>query len=141
MLIAFNTPKLKRPAFMARRQGVSHEQLLGLAIFNFRKGESLRELQRRIPAVVPWKTRCSMIGTLVATSKKSLPGKLVPTMLWRKRLGLLIRRGRPMMWKTCAFPWRPLSKGFIQSDRVCCPYHGWNYDGTRQWCLMPAFAE
>jgi phenylpropionate dioxygenase-like ring-hydroxylating dioxygenase large terminal subunit len=31
-----------------------------------------------------------------------------------------------------------LSKGFIQDDKVVCPYHGWNYDGSGKCVLMPA---
>jgi phenylpropionate dioxygenase-like ring-hydroxylating dioxygenase large terminal subunit len=31
-----------------------------------------------------------------------------------------------------------LSKGFIRDDKVVCPYHGWNYDGSARCVLMPA---
>jgi len=77
---------------------------------------------------------------VVASSEEVVPGKLLPATLFGR--DLVIWRdapGQAYVWEDlCIHRGARLSKGFIQNDRVVCPYHGWNYDGTAQCVLMPA---
>lgn len=77
---------------------------------------------------------------VVAASEEVVPGKLVPATLFER--DLVIWRdsaGQAYVWEDlCIHRGSRLSKGFIQNDRVICPYHGWNYDGSAQCVLMPA---
>ena len=70
---------------------------------------------------------------VVATSEEVVPGKLVPTMLFgRELVAWRDTAGQAYVWEDlCIHRGARLSKGFIQSDRVVCPYHGWNYAGYR----------
>jgi phenylpropionate dioxygenase-like ring-hydroxylating dioxygenase large terminal subunit len=48
-------------------------------------------------------------------------------------------KGDIHVWEDlCVHRGARLSKGFIARDRVVCPYHGWNYDGSGQCVFMPA---
>jgi phenylpropionate dioxygenase-like ring-hydroxylating dioxygenase large terminal subunit len=77
---------------------------------------------------------------VVAASDDVVAGKLVPATLLER--DLVIWRdaaGEAHVWEDlCIHRGARLSKGFIQNDRVVCPYHGWNYDGSAQCVLMPA---
>jgi phenylpropionate dioxygenase-like ring-hydroxylating dioxygenase large terminal subunit len=77
---------------------------------------------------------------VIAVADDIIAGNLVPAILlerelvcWRDTLGAI------HVWEDlCVHRGARLSKGFIQNDKVVCPYHGWNYDGTAQCVLMPA---
>lgn len=77
---------------------------------------------------------------VVAASDEVTEGKLIPSTLFER--DLVIWRdssGQAHVWEDlCIHRGARLSKGFIASDRVVCPYHGWNYDGTAQCRLIPA---
>lgn len=77
---------------------------------------------------------------VVATSEEVVEGKLVPSTLMER--DLVIWRdssGKVHVWEDlCIHRGSRLSKGFIASDKVVCPYHGWNYDGSGKCTLIPA---
>jgi phenylpropionate dioxygenase-like ring-hydroxylating dioxygenase large terminal subunit len=77
---------------------------------------------------------------VVAASADLVAGALVPATLLER--DLVIWRdaaGVAHVWEDlCIHRGARLSKGYIQNDRVVCPYHGWNYDATAQCVLMPA---
>jgi phenylpropionate dioxygenase-like ring-hydroxylating dioxygenase large terminal subunit len=77
---------------------------------------------------------------VVAVSSEIIPGKLTPlTLLERELVAWRDTHGAPHLWEDlCIHRGARLSKGFIRDDKVICPYHGWNYDGTAQCVLMPA---
>jgi phenylpropionate dioxygenase-like ring-hydroxylating dioxygenase large terminal subunit len=77
---------------------------------------------------------------VVAAATDIVPGKLSPLMLFERDLvAWRDANGEPHVWDDfCMHRGSRLSKGFIQNDRVVCPYHGWNYDGSAQCVLMPA---
>lgn len=77
---------------------------------------------------------------VVAVSDEIGPGQLVPlTILERELVGWRDSGGEIHIWEDlCVHRGARLSKGFIQDDKVICPYHGWNYDGTAKCVLMPA---
>jgi phenylpropionate dioxygenase-like ring-hydroxylating dioxygenase large terminal subunit len=76
----------------------------------------------------------------VAASAEVVAGTLAPATLLER--DLVIWRdaaGEVHVWEDlCIHRGARLSKGYIQNDRVVCPYHGWNYDGSAQCVLMPA---
>jgi nitrite reductase/ring-hydroxylating ferredoxin subunit len=76
----------------------------------------------------------------VAASTDITPGALVPmTLLERDLVAWRDDKGQVHVWDDyCLHRGARLSKGYIQDDRVVCPYHGWNYDGSAQCVLMPA---
>lgn len=69
-----------------------------------------------------------------------VPGKLVPvTLLERDLVAWRETGGQLHVWEDlCVHRGARLSRGSIREDRVVCPYHGWNYDGSAQCVLMPA---
>jgi len=77
---------------------------------------------------------------VVAAADEVVAGTLVPATLLER--DLVIWRdaaGEVHVWEDlCIHRGARLSKGFIQNNRVVCPYHGWNYDGSAQCVLMPA---
>ncbi len=77
---------------------------------------------------------------VVAVADEIVPEQLVPlTLLERDLVAWRDASGQVHVWEDlCVHRGARLSKGFIQNDRVICPYHGWNYDGTAQCVLMPA---
>jgi phenylpropionate dioxygenase-like ring-hydroxylating dioxygenase large terminal subunit len=77
---------------------------------------------------------------VVAVSEDIVPEKLVPlTLLERDLVAWRDSHGALHVWEDlCVHRGARLSKGFIQNDKVICPYHGWNYDGTAKCVLMPA---
>jgi phenylpropionate dioxygenase-like ring-hydroxylating dioxygenase large terminal subunit len=77
---------------------------------------------------------------VVAASEDVVAGTLVPaTLLERDLVIWRDEAGAVHVWEDlCIHRGARLSKGYIQNDRVVCPYHGWNYDGTAQCVLMPA---
>ncbi|HVH80995.1 MAG TPA: Rieske (2Fe-2S) protein, partial [Stellaceae bacterium] len=77
---------------------------------------------------------------VVALANDVVPGKLVPATLFERDLVVWRDEGGELhVWDDlCLHRGARLSKGYIQDDRVVCPYHGWNYDGTGQCVLMPA---
>jgi phenylpropionate dioxygenase-like ring-hydroxylating dioxygenase large terminal subunit len=77
---------------------------------------------------------------VVAVSEDIAPEQLVPiTLLERDLVAWRDSHGELHVWEDlCVHRGARLSKGFIRNDRVICPYHGWNYDGTAKCVLMPA---
>jgi nitrite reductase/ring-hydroxylating ferredoxin subunit len=77
---------------------------------------------------------------VVAVSEEIVPGKLVPLILLERELvGWREAGGALHVWEDlCIHRGARLSKGSIRDDKVICPYHGWNYDGSAQCVLMPA---
>lgn len=77
---------------------------------------------------------------VVAASTDLVEGRLVAlTLLERDLVGWRSSSGEVHVWEDlCVHRGARLSKGFIRDDRVICPYHGWNYDGSAQCVLMPA---
>lgn len=77
---------------------------------------------------------------VVASSEEVVEGKLVPSTLLERDLVIWRdAQGEAHVWEDlCIHRGARLSKGFIANDRVVCPYHGWNYDGTGQCTLIPA---
>jgi phenylpropionate dioxygenase-like ring-hydroxylating dioxygenase large terminal subunit len=77
---------------------------------------------------------------VVAVSEDVVAGTLVPTTLLERDLVLWRdAAGAVHVWEDlCIHRGARLSKGYIQNDRVVCPYHGWNYDGSARCVLMPA---
>jgi len=77
---------------------------------------------------------------VIAASADITPGTLMPATLLER--DLVIWRdaaGAVHVWEDlCIHRGARLSKGYIENDRVVCPYHGWNYDGSAQCVLMPA---
>ena len=77
---------------------------------------------------------------VVALSSEVVVGELVPTTLFERDLVVWRDEARAVhVWDDlCLHRGARLSKGFIQDDKVVCPYHGWNYDKSAQCVLMPA---
>ncbi len=77
---------------------------------------------------------------VVAVSAEIVPGHLVPLILFERELvGWRDSGGAMHVWEDlCIHRGARLSKGFIRDDKVICPYHGWNYDGSARCVLMPA---
>lgn len=77
---------------------------------------------------------------VVASSDEVIAGKLIPSTLFERDLVIWREStGEIHVWEDlCIHRGARLSKGFIASDKVVCPYHGWNYDGKAQCTLMPA---
>jgi len=77
---------------------------------------------------------------VVAASTDIGPGELVPLTLFERDLvAWRDADGKVHVWNDlCLHRGARLSKGFIQNDKVVCPYHGWNYDSSAQCVLMPA---
>ncbi len=77
---------------------------------------------------------------VVAASTDIVAGQLVPlTLLERDLVGWRDSSGAVHVWEDlCIHRGARLSKGFIRDDKVICPYHGWNYDGSARCVLMPA---
>jgi phenylpropionate dioxygenase-like ring-hydroxylating dioxygenase large terminal subunit len=77
---------------------------------------------------------------VVAAAADVVEGTLLPATLLERDLVLWRdAAGDVHVWEDlCIHRGARLSKGFIQNNRVVCPYHGWNYDGTAQCVLMPA---
>jgi phenylpropionate dioxygenase-like ring-hydroxylating dioxygenase large terminal subunit len=77
---------------------------------------------------------------VVAVSGDIVPGQLMPlTLLERDLVGWRDEAGQVHVWEDlCIHRGARLSKGFIRDNKVICPYHGWNYDGSAQCVLMPA---
>ena len=77
---------------------------------------------------------------VAAVSTDIVPGELVSLTLFERDLvAWRDAAGQVHVWDDlCIHRGARLSKGFIQDDRVVCPYHGWNYDSSAQCVLMPA---
>jgi phenylpropionate dioxygenase-like ring-hydroxylating dioxygenase large terminal subunit len=77
---------------------------------------------------------------VVAVSDDITPGNLVPVVLLERELVCWRdTHGTIHVWEDlCVHRGARLSKGFIQDDKVVCPYHGWNYDGSAQCVLIPS---
>jgi phenylpropionate dioxygenase-like ring-hydroxylating dioxygenase large terminal subunit len=77
---------------------------------------------------------------VVATAGEIPSGTLVPMTLFERDLvAWRDATGAVHIWDDyCQHRGARLSKGYIQDDKVVCPYHGWNYDGSAQCVLMPA---
>jgi phenylpropionate dioxygenase-like ring-hydroxylating dioxygenase large terminal subunit len=77
---------------------------------------------------------------VVAVAADIVPGKLTAlTLLERELVAWRDRGGEVHVWEDlCIHRGARLSKGFIRDDKVICPYHGWNYDGSARCVLMPA---
>lgn len=68
------------------------------------------------------------------------PGTLLPvTLLGRDLVAWRESTGAIHVWEDlCIHRGSRLSKGWVRDDKMICPYHGWNYDGTGQCVLIPA---
>ena len=77
---------------------------------------------------------------VVAVSDHIVPGSLAAlTLLERDLVGWRDSQGDLHVWEDlCVHRGARLSRGFIRDDKVVCPYHGWNYDGSGRCVLMPA---
>jgi phenylpropionate dioxygenase-like ring-hydroxylating dioxygenase large terminal subunit len=77
---------------------------------------------------------------VVAFSEEVTYGKLLPVTLLERDLVVWREEGGELhVWEDlCVHRGSRLSKGFIKDNRVVCPYHGWNYDGTAKCVFMPA---
>jgi phenylpropionate dioxygenase-like ring-hydroxylating dioxygenase large terminal subunit len=77
---------------------------------------------------------------VVALSSDLVAGELTPITLFERDLVAWRDDGGDIhVWDDlCLHRGARLSKGYIQDDRVVCPYHGWNYDRSAQCVLMPA---
>jgi phenylpropionate dioxygenase-like ring-hydroxylating dioxygenase large terminal subunit len=77
---------------------------------------------------------------VVGVCEDVVPGNLVPvTLLERDLVAWRETDGQLHVWEDlCVHRGARLSKGSICDDKVVCPYHGWNYDGSAQCVLMPA---
>jgi phenylpropionate dioxygenase-like ring-hydroxylating dioxygenase large terminal subunit len=77
---------------------------------------------------------------VIATADEVRPGELVPLrLLERELVGWRDSKGEIHVWEDlCIHRGSRLSRGAIRDDRVICPYHGWNYDGSGRCILMPA---
>jgi phenylpropionate dioxygenase-like ring-hydroxylating dioxygenase large terminal subunit len=77
---------------------------------------------------------------VAAASTDIVPGELVSLTLFERDLvAWRDTDGQVHVWDDlCIHRGARLSKGFIQDDKVVCPYHGWNYDSSAQCVLMPA---
>jgi phenylpropionate dioxygenase-like ring-hydroxylating dioxygenase large terminal subunit len=77
---------------------------------------------------------------VVAAAADIVPGILTPlTLLERDLVAWRDSGGEVHVWEDlCIHRGARLSKGFIRDDKVVCPYHGWNYDGSARCVLMPA---
>ncbi len=77
---------------------------------------------------------------VVAFTEEVPQNKLVPTTLMGRDLVIWRDKSEQIhVWEDlCVHRGSRLSKGFIKDDKVVCPYHGWNYDGTAKCVFMPA---
>jgi phenylpropionate dioxygenase-like ring-hydroxylating dioxygenase large terminal subunit len=77
---------------------------------------------------------------VVALSSELVAGRLMPITLFERDLVAWRDDGGDVhVWDDlCLHRGARLSKGYIQDDKVVCPYHGWNYDRSAQCVLMPA---
>ena len=77
---------------------------------------------------------------VIAVTDEILPGVLYPVSLLERDLVVWREAdGAVHIWEDlCVHRGARLSKGSIRNDRVICPYHGWNYDGSARCVLMPA---
>lgn len=77
---------------------------------------------------------------VVGFSTDFVPGTIYPVRLLERDLVVWrSESGDIHVWEDlCIHRGARLSKGWIKSDQVVCPYHGWQYDGTGRCTLMPA---
>jgi phenylpropionate dioxygenase-like ring-hydroxylating dioxygenase large terminal subunit len=77
---------------------------------------------------------------VVGFSADIVPGKIeTVTLLGRDLIVWRESTGQVHCWEDlCVHRGSRLSKGVIRDDKVICPYHGWNYNGTGQCVLIPA---
>jgi phenylpropionate dioxygenase-like ring-hydroxylating dioxygenase large terminal subunit len=77
---------------------------------------------------------------VVGYSTDFVADKIQPVrLLERDLIGWRSADGQIHVWEDlCIHRGARLSKGWIKNDRVVCPYHGWEYDGTGRCTLMPA---
>lgn len=98
-----------------------------------------------INAAAPGADGCTDLALLndwhvIAFSEEVSYGKLhAVTLLERDLVAWRDQQGQMHVWEDlCMHRGARLSKGFIQDNKVVCPYHGWNYDGSAKCVLMPA---
>ncbi|WP_024804634.1 aromatic ring-hydroxylating dioxygenase subunit alpha [Nocardia sp. BMG51109] len=77
---------------------------------------------------------------VVASSAEISYGDLYATTLLERDLVVWRdREGDLHAWEDlCVHRGARLSEGFVKDNRVVCPYHGWNYDGSARCVFMPA---
>ncbi|MDE2240533.1 MAG: aromatic ring-hydroxylating dioxygenase subunit alpha, partial [Rhodospirillales bacterium] len=77
---------------------------------------------------------------VVGYSSELANGKMMPvTLLERDLIAWRDEAGEVHVWEDlCVHRGARLSKGWVQNNKVVCPYHGWRYDGTGSCVLMPA---
>jgi phenylpropionate dioxygenase-like ring-hydroxylating dioxygenase large terminal subunit len=77
---------------------------------------------------------------VVGFTSDFVPEKIHPVrLLERDLIAWRAEDGEIHVWEDlCIHRGARLSKGWIRHDRVVCPYHGWEYDGSGRCTLMPA---
>ncbi|MGE4482788.1 Rieske 2Fe-2S domain-containing protein [Acidocella sp.] len=77
---------------------------------------------------------------VVGYSRELEAGQLMPiTLLERDLVAWRDEQGEVHVWEDlCVHRGAQLSKGWVQDNKLVCPYHGWRYDGTGACALMPS---
>ena len=79
---------------------------------------------------------------VVAFSKELAEGKLLAIELLGEPLVAWRHEGMVHVWKDlCIHRGARLSKGWVDSGTVVCPYHGWRYNSDAQCVLIPAHPD
>lgn len=75
----------------------------------------------------------------VARSENVEEGSLLQARLLDQDLVLWRCNGQALAWQDlCVYRGARLSMGWVESDTVVCPYHGWTYDAKGQCVKIPA---
>jgi phenylpropionate dioxygenase-like ring-hydroxylating dioxygenase large terminal subunit len=79
----------------------------------------------------------------IAASSKKIKKKPIRVMLWNTPIVLFRDTSGSVhaLLDRCAHRNVPLSTGTVQSDRIQCPYHGWEFDGSGTCQHIPARVE
>lgn len=79
---------------------------------------------------------------VVCLSSEISDGQVKPARLLGEDLALWRTGGQLMAWKDlCIHRGARLSMGVVTSQRLACPYHGWEYDPSGQCVHFPAHPE
>jgi phenylpropionate dioxygenase-like ring-hydroxylating dioxygenase large terminal subunit len=103
------------------------------------------QLMQPVNPVSNWPEACRDAALLndwhvIAVADEIVPQSLYPVTLLERDLVVWREAGGAVhVWEDlCVHRGARLSKGSIRNDKVICPYHGWNYDGSARCVLMPA---
>lgn len=80
---------------------------------------------------------------VIGFSTDFAPGRPYPaTLLERDLVVWRETSGEIHVWEDlCIHRGARLSKGWVQNNRLICPYHGWNYNGAGRCTMMPVAPE